>query len=218
MLEAGCGGGVHTALIAPYAQHVTAVDLNTIELARQRLQGAKNVSFLEGDIAAMDFGQEFDVVMSVAVVHHTNDPDKTVENLKRHVKPGGKLVLWVYAREGNGFVEYFIEPIRKLLIKHLSRRLVLGIAWALTVILYIPVFTIYLLPLRSLPYFEYFGNFRRLSFNRNFLNVFDKLNAPQVTFLDNHRVKSWFDGDEFEVLHLSHYKGVSWRLTARRRN
>lgn len=217
VLEAGCGGGVHTALIAPLARHVTAVDLNTVELARQRLEEFKNVSFLEADIATMDLGHQFDVVMSVAVVHHTDDPDKTVENLKRHVKPGGKLILWVYAREGNGFVEYFIEPIRKFLIKHFHRRVVLSIAWGLTVFLYIPVFTLYRLPFKFLPYWEYFGNFRRLSFNRNYLNVFDKLNAPQVTFLENHRVRSWFDGDEFEVLHLSHYKGVSWRVTARRR-
>jgi len=103
------------------------------------------------------------------------------------------------------------------LIKHFHRRVVLGLAWVLTCFLYIPVFTIYLLPLRFLPYFEYFGNFRRLSFNRNCLNVFDKLNAPQVRFLEKHQVEAWFNGDGFEVLHLSHYKGVSWRVTARRR-
>ena len=216
VLEAGCGGGVHTALIAPLAKQVTAVDLNTIELARQRLKEFKNISFKEEDIATMDLGESFDVVMSIAVVHHTNDPDKTVENLKRHVKPGGKLILWVYAKEGNGFVEYCIEPIRKFLIKHLDRKPVLGITWVLTVFLYLPVFTIYQLPLRFLPYYEYFANFRRLSFNRNYLNIFDKLNAPQVTLLEKDRVRHWFHGDEFEILHLSHYKGVSWRITAQR--
>jgi 2-polyprenyl-3-methyl-5-hydroxy-6-metoxy-1,4-benzoquinol methylase len=34
VLECGCGGGQHTSFIAPYARNITAVDLNTIEIAR----------------------------------------------------------------------------------------------------------------------------------------------------------------------------------------
>ena len=37
ILEAGCGGGPHTTLIAPFAKSIIAVDLNTAELARKRL-------------------------------------------------------------------------------------------------------------------------------------------------------------------------------------
>ncbi len=216
VLEAGCGGGPHTALVAPLARHITAVDLNTTALARRRLATANNVEFVEEDIALMDLKRQFDIVFSVAVVHHTNDPDQTVANLKRHVKPGGKLLLWVYAKEGNWLVEYGVEPLRKILIQYLPRKVVLGISALITALLYVPVYTLYLLPLKFLPYYQYFGNFRKMSFNRNFLNVFDKLNAPQVIFLTKERVQSWFKDSDFDIIHLHHYVGVSWRLSARR--
>jgi len=77
--------------------------------------------------------------------------------------------------------------------------------------------SIYLLPLRFLPYYEYFENFRKMSFYRNNLNVFDKLNAPQVEFISSERIQKWFNNKEFEDVHISSYKGVSWRVTGRKK-
>ena len=36
VLECGCGGGQHTSFIAPFAKHITAVDLNAVEVAERR--------------------------------------------------------------------------------------------------------------------------------------------------------------------------------------
>ena len=41
VLEGGCGGGQHTSFIAPYAKSITAVDLNTVEIAIQRNKNKK---------------------------------------------------------------------------------------------------------------------------------------------------------------------------------
>ena len=79
------------------------------------------------------------------------------------------------------------------------------------------VHSIYRLPLMFLPYYEYFENFRRLSFRRNVLNVYDKLNAPQQHFLSRATMESWFNPDEFGDVHLSQYKGVSWRASGTKR-
>ena len=106
ILECGCGGGQHTSFIAPYANSVTSVDLNTIPIAKRRNIGNNNVIFYEADIATMDLGTTFDFVISIGVVHHTDNPDKTIANLKRHVKPGGKIILWVYSEEGNILMKY----------------------------------------------------------------------------------------------------------------
>lgn len=217
VLEGGCGGGVHTDIMAPYAKCITAVDLNTIDLAQRRLASHKHIKLLQDDIAAMDLKEQFDIVMSVAVVHHTDNPDKTVANLKRHVKPGGQIIMWVYAREGNWMVEHIVEPIRKACLTTIRRNTLANISRVITALLYIPVYSVYFLPVRFLPYFEYFTNFRKMPFNRNFLNVFDKLNAPQVEFITRERALGWFSDSDFEVTHISHYVGVSWRITARRR-
>jgi SAM-dependent methyltransferase len=214
VLECGCGGGQHTSYVAPYASHHTAVDLNTTDIAKERNKEFNNISFVEADIATMDLKKKFDFVFSIGVVHHTDDPDKTFRNMMNHTKPGGKTIVWVYSKEGNSMVEYGVEPIRKVFLRHLSRKALLGLSRFTTLLLYPVVYTIYLLPLSFLPYYEYFGNFRKLTFYRNTLNVFDKLNAPQVDFISYQRIKSWFPETEYTDIHISSYKGVSWRGSA----
>ena len=89
VLECGCGGGQHTGFIAAYAKHITAVDLNTTEIAKERNQDHRNITYLEADIAKMNLGKQFDIVFCIGVLQHTDNPAKTVENLKAHLKPGG---------------------------------------------------------------------------------------------------------------------------------
>jgi SAM-dependent methyltransferase len=218
VLECGCGSGQHTSFVTPYARSVTAVDLNTAEIARRRNEGAGNVEFVEADIAEMSLGRQFDLVFSVGVVHHTDDPDRTVDNLTRHVRPGGKLILWVYSEEGNWLVRHGVEPIRKALLRRMARRKLLRLSKLVTALMYVPIYSLYLLPLRFLPFYEYFGNFRRMSFQRNAANVFDKLNAPQTQFISHGRVRSWFPPEIFSEVHTSPYKGVSWRASGTRRS
>lgn len=213
VLECGCGGGQHTRFIAHYAKSVTAVDLNTADIARERNADLSNVKFLESDIASMDLGKAFDVVFSIGVIHHTDDPDRTFENLKKHVKRGGKLIIWVYSEEGNFFVKNILEPVRKSLLCRLNKNALAWLAKGLTLLMYMPVYSLYLLPVKFLPYYEYFGNFRALSFERNCLNVFDKLNAPQVKLIKREKVCGWFNELEFKDPCITSYKGVSWRAT-----
>jgi len=60
-------------------------------------------------------------------------------------------------------------------------------------------------------FYEYFDNWRKLSYERNVLNVFDKMNAPQTWFISEKQIRSWFDPKEFSEIHITPYKGVSWR-------
>ena len=193
---------------------MTSVDLNTTEIASDKNRYNRNVKFIDDDIAEMQLGKDFDIVLCVGVIHHTDDPDRTVENIKKHVKPGGKMILWVYSDEGNFLVKWVVEPLRKLLLNKLRREKILVISKIITLLLYLPIFSIYLLPLNFLPYYKYFNNFRKLSFYRNTLNIFDKLNSPQVQFITKNRVKSWVPKDEFENIHISTYNDVSWRISA----
>jgi SAM-dependent methyltransferase len=210
VLECGCGGGQHTSFVSPYAKQVVAVDLNTTNIARERNKARDNIQFVEADIATMDLQRSFDVVFSIGVVHHTDDPDATFRNLLRHVKPGGTLIVWVYSQEGNALVSQVVEPLRKRFLERLQRRTLLTLSQAVCALMYAPIHTLYRLPLTFLPYYEYFENFRRLSFYRNTLNVFDKLNAPQVQFINRKRIEGWFDSTAFSKVTISPYKGVSW--------
>jgi SAM-dependent methyltransferase len=220
VLECGAGGGQHTAFVAEVARHVTAVDLNTIELARHRNAGAANVTFVEADIAALDLAERFDVVFCIGVIHHTDDPDRTFAAILRHCKPGGLVIVWAYSAEGNALVRYLVEPARALLLRHLPRRVLVRLSEALTAVLYPAVYSVYVPRFTSfLPYHAYFANFRRLSFRRNVLNVFDKLNAPQTHFITADRCRQWFNPADFDPgsIAIRRYAGVSYSMSGIKR-
>lgn len=218
VLDAGSGPGVQARLIAEVARSVTAVDLEALDVTSAATRDlADRVQYVRADLATMDLGRQFDVVNCIGVIHHTDDPTRTFRNLVRHVKAGGRLIVWAYAREGNALVRTIVEPLRKRLLDRASHGTIQAVSVGLTVVMWPIVHTIYRLPLRLLPYYEYFGNFRRLSFRRNVLNVYDKLNAPQQHFLSRRDIEAWFNPEEFEQVHISHYKGVSWRASGTRK-
>jgi len=212
-LDAGCGAGQHINFIAPYAKKIIGIDLSTADIARENNIGHKNVEIREGDIAAVSLPEEFDIVYSIGVIHHTDNPDATVDNLKKLVKSGGKLIAWVYSYEGNFLNRAVLEFLKRKIILKLPRPVLPALAGIFTAFLYLPVYTIYFLPLKFLPYYQYFENFRKLPFKRNELNVFDKLNAPQTFFIKKEQVKKWFSSEEFSDIWIDNYKGVSWRAS-----
>jgi SAM-dependent methyltransferase len=211
IFDAGCGGGHHIRIIAPVARHVTGMDLNTAVVAEQHLADLSNVTIHSGDIARYDTSERYDIVYCIGVIHHTDNPDETFNNLKRLCKKGGLLIIWCYSQEGNVFVQRVIEPLREKFLRQRSRKTVEVISHLLTAMLYVPVYTLYLMPLSKMPFHEYFQNFRRLSFYRNMLNVFDKLNAPQTEFISRGRIEEWFNCHDFADISITAYKGVSWR-------
>ncbi|MCM2284785.1 MAG: class I SAM-dependent methyltransferase [Desulfobacula sp.] len=213
VFDAGCGGGHHVRIVAPVARHVTGIDLNAASVASRRLAGFPNVQILEGDIARHQAEEAFDVVYCIGVIQHTDNPDKTFNNLKKLCKRGGLLIVWCYSLEGNELVWRIVEPLRKMFLRHMGRKTVEIISYLITVGLYFPIYTLYLLPLPRLPFYEYFQNFRRLSLYRNMLNVFDKLNAPQTEFISRARIEKWFNEKDFKEISITAYKGVSWRAS-----
>ena len=213
VLDCGCGGGQHLAFVAPFCSEAVGVDLNAISSAARHTSAFPHVSLIEADIATMNLGRQFDIVYSIGVLHHTDDPTASFKNIVKHCRPGGRVIVWVYSHEGNALNRFLVEPLKRILIHALPRPVVWGIANIFTALVYIPVYTLYLLPLRSLPYFQYFQNWRKLRYKRNLLNVFDKLNAQQTHFLKREIVESWFHPQEFSDIHISPYKGVSFRAS-----
>lgn len=215
VIDAGCGGGQHTAFVSPFARMVYAIDLNTVDLARERNRDARNIKYIEGDLATIELPEQADVLFCIGVIQHTDDPDATFRHLQTLVKPGGLFILWCYSKEGNFLNEHVLEPIKRVILLKLPKAVLYAFAHLLTVLLYPLIYTVYLLPLRFLPYFEYFGNWRKLSYRRNMLNVFDKLNAPQTAFIPRKTVESWFSQDAFIDVRIAPYKGVSWKASGR---
>lgn len=213
VIDCGCGGGQHINFVAPQARSVLGIDLNTVDIARRNNERHANVSFLAGDLARLTVERPVDVVYCIGVIQHTVDPDVTFNNIKTFVKLGGKLIIWCYAKEGNWPNWFLLESVKRWFLLRWPKPALFHLATVLTALLYLLVYTVYFLPLKFLPYYEYFGNFRKLSFGRNQQNVFDKLNAPLTNFITREQVGAWFNRAEFADVYIDHYKGVSWRAS-----
>lgn len=217
VLDAGCGRGQDMRRVAAVAKYVVGLDLNSAHVARELLADVPNVEIHEADIATYEPDEPFDAIYCLGVIDHTDNPDATFANFDRITKPGGLIIVWVWSAEGNRLAQRVIEPVRARFLAKRSRRFVAQLARVLTAVLCVPVYTVYRLPIPQLPYYRYFKNFRRMPFERNALNVFDKLNAPYTEFISRERLNRWFDPGRFEDVQLVHYNGVSWCASGRKR-
>lgn len=95
VLEAGCGAGRFTEVLLKEGARVVATDLSSaVEASYANFQGRPDYFVCQADILCLPFAPEqFDVVLCLGVVQHTPSPEKTIEALCSHIKPGGWLVL-----------------------------------------------------------------------------------------------------------------------------
>lgn len=100
VLEAGCGIGAQTVLLArnnPDAS-ITSVDLSedSLRAANERLssQGITNVTFLQSDIFHLPFGDEsFDHVFVCFLLEHLPNPVDALLCLRRVLRKGGTITV-----------------------------------------------------------------------------------------------------------------------------
>ncbi|MGQ9774523.1 class I SAM-dependent methyltransferase [Chloroflexus sp.] len=102
ILDAGCGPGVmaarFTAVVGPSGQG-DALDQNpqALERAREYLAGsphAERVQLHQGDLLRLPFDDEsFDPAWTSFVLHHIPDPVAAARELRRVVRPGGRVVV-----------------------------------------------------------------------------------------------------------------------------
>jgi ubiquinone/menaquinone biosynthesis C-methylase UbiE len=94
LVEFGCGTGFYTSVLAEKADAVTATDLSPgmLVLARDRT-AAPNVTFRVEDCQKTSFPDAaFDTAFMSLVVHFT-EPDATLAEMRRILRPGGKLII-----------------------------------------------------------------------------------------------------------------------------
>src|SRR6266702_7079787 len=78
------------AVVVGVDRERTAVDWAN---ARTHSRGTKNVNFIEGDPAEMEFDQQFDAIVGRLVLMYYSDPVDTIRKLMRHVRPEGLIVF-----------------------------------------------------------------------------------------------------------------------------
>lgn len=103
VLDVGAGNGYVLSRYRRLGAAVTGVDLTAtaVRLCRQRfaVEGQAG-DFLQASAESLPFRDEsFDCVCSMGVIHHTPDPAAALAELRRVLRPGGRLILMMYHRD-----------------------------------------------------------------------------------------------------------------------
>jgi ubiquinone/menaquinone biosynthesis C-methylase UbiE len=96
-LDVGCGTGVLAARLAAAGYEMSGVDPSEgmLDVLRERSPGVRAVRASGTELPFDDDG--FDLVTSVAVMHHIADPAdvrRALAEMVRVVRPGGRVLVW----------------------------------------------------------------------------------------------------------------------------
>jgi len=106
VLEIGCGLGTDTINFARNGAHVTAVDLTekSLELARQRARVfglGDRIRFIQANAEELSSTvpvEPYDLVYSFGVIHHTPQPGRVLDEIRKYVTPRSTVKIMVYNR------------------------------------------------------------------------------------------------------------------------
>ena len=212
VFEGGCGKGRHTLTISAYEpSRIVSVDLSeAVFIAAAKMaamkedlpqeKNAPEAIFIRGDLKDLPVADNFfDVVFCVGVLHHIDDPRKGLEEMWRILKPGGKLLLWVYAREGNGWIVHLLDPLRKGVTSRIPTRFLRIMALPLTAFLFFLLKAVYG-PLSGwgkrktpLPYSDYLNSISTFPFREIDNIVVDHLCPAIAYYLSKKEIEKMFE-------------------------
>ncbi|MCD6217783.1 class I SAM-dependent methyltransferase [bacterium] len=95
VLDAACGAGYGSYILASKAEHVTGADIagETIDFANDNFH-LNNTDYITADVLNMPFDNEsFDLSVAFEIFEHLENPEKLLYELKRVTKKNGRIIL-----------------------------------------------------------------------------------------------------------------------------
>lgn len=207
VLDVGCGMGRNPYWFADAgAASVLGVDIDdgSLAVARKNLAPFASVRVEKSSAYELDPAVHgtFDRVTCIGVLHHLAEPETALRRMWSCVAPGGELVLWCYAREGNRLMLPVIQTFRAmgsrlpLSVTHAVAKGITLFAWP----------AIHVIPWRT----DYYRRLRALSFKNVESIIFDQM-LPHIanywTRGDMERLTGVLDGGRPRIEFV---QGNSW--------
>lgn len=209
ILEAGSGAGRFTEILVQTGANVFSFDYSSAVDANQANNGAaKNLCLFQADIFRIPLHpRSFDKVLCLGVLQHTPDPERACASLARCVKPGGELVVDVYAKRLTALVswKYLLRPITKRMDQKILHAFVeRAVDWLLPLAVWFRHRT-GRIGARLLPIVEYSHLGLPASLNREWaiLDTFDMYSPAHDHPQTDSTLRRWFREAGFEQISVS---------------
>ena len=119
-LDVGTGDGLLARDLRELLPEVVGVDADRTVLDAARSSVA-DVEWVHADVLAHDFGRRFDVVASIATLHHLPDAESALRRFAELTAPGGMLVIVGLARSSS-LRDYAADAVGAIAHRVLSSR------------------------------------------------------------------------------------------------
>jgi len=206
-LDAGCGKGRFTRILADHLAAEVALDgSSAVEAAARNLGGRTNVTVVQADLRDAPFEPEsFDFISSLGVLHHLDDPFEGFTRLVRLLAPKGQILLYLYSRPAQAGVRSAAltaaTAVRRITVR-LPHKTLKSLSTPIAAVLYAG----FVLPgrwgqrrgitaLADLP----MDTYRDKPFRSLVLDTFDRLSAPVEYRYIWKELAPWFEDTGLEV-------------------
>lgn len=139
-LDVGCGIGRNSFWPHTYgAESSISIDIDERTLAAARLNLRCFSSALVENRSAYNIEsfEDFDIVFSIGVIHHLDDPQLALRGMRDALRPGGTLLVWLYGFENNERLVRYFNPIRHALLSRMPLPVVYALSLPATLMLWL---------------------------------------------------------------------------------
>lgn len=174
-IDVGCGMGRNSYWPLEYGAAKSFsidVDDRTLASAKRTLARFPHATVQKASAYDIPHVDTFDVAFSIGVIHHLEFPDLALAAMTKSVKPGGRVMIWVYGYENNEWIVKFFDPFRKAIFSRLPIKVVHHLS------IY-PTFLLYWALRLGLAQIAYFRLIRTFTFRHLRSIVFDQM-LPKI--------------------------------------
>lgn len=214
--EIGSGTGrIAAMMLEAGAAHVLAVEPSDgFAVAQQNLaRYGERVSFLHGRGEDMPRDPVFDVIVSIGVLQFIPEPGPTVDAAFAALKPGGRMFIWLYAKEGTALYRAVAHGLRMI-----ARCLPHAALAAMVRVVDLPL-AAYIAASRriALPLAPYLRRvLGRFSAEKRRLVIYDQLNPTHARYDSRAEAERLLTRSGFVDVQLHHRHGYSWSVVGRK--
>jgi|SRR3989339_138754 len=203
ILEAGSGAGRFSEILAQTGAEIFSFDLSSaVEANYENNKHYPNLNIFLGDIYNIPLKEaSFDKVLCLGVLQHTPEPERAFKSLVRYVRPGGELIIDVYAKKFTALLhwKYLLRPLTKHMNRKILYKVIKAVVSALLPVSILSRRLMGKIGARLLPIVEYSHLGLPYALNKQWaiLDTFD-MYSPLYDFPQSiEEVKKWFEDADF---------------------